>query len=129
MPVDNYIVSLSRCLFVNRPFGSACGMEKIWNVFLHNLIARRFSMPKFRWPELKYDIVMAREVSFSCPSTRLKRRLGWEGKEAKKKVHILVFVAIGLNVVHPNIQEMLEFTLFIYLRAASIFYTFSSTRQ
>ena len=49
-------------------------------------------MPKFRWPELKYDIVTAREVAFSRPSTHLKRRLGWEGKEVKKKVHILVFV-------------------------------------
>ena len=53
-------------------------MEKIWNIFIHNLIARRFSMSKFRWPELKYDIVMVREAAFSHPSTRLKRRLGWE---------------------------------------------------
>ena len=68
-------------------------MEKIWNVFVHNLIAHRFSMPKFCWPELKYDIVRARKVAFSCPSTRLKRTLGWEGKEVKKKVHNLVLVA------------------------------------
>ena len=61
--------------------------------FIHNLIARKFSMSKFLWPELKYDIVMVREVAFSCHSTCLKRRFGWEGKGVKKKVHILVFVA------------------------------------
>ena len=93
MPVSTSIISLSRCLFVNRPVVSASGMEKTWNVFVRNVIARRFSMPKFCWPELKYDIVWARKVAFSCPSTRLKRKLGWEGKEVKKKVHNLVFVA------------------------------------
>ena len=79
-------------MFVNRPVVIVFGMEKISNVLIHNLIACRFSMPRFCRPEMKYDIVMAREVAFSCPSTRLKRRLGWEGKEVKKKVHILVFV-------------------------------------
>ena len=76
MPVGNYIVSLSRCLSVNQPVVSASGMEKIWNVFIHNLIARRFSMPKFPGSELKYNVVMPREVAFSRPSTRLKRRPG-----------------------------------------------------
>ena len=93
MPVGNCIVSLSHCLFVNRPVVSASGMEKIWKVFIHNLITRRFSMPKFRWPELKYDIIMAREVAFSFPSTCLKSRPEREGKAGKKKVPILVFVA------------------------------------
>ena len=41
-------------MFVNGPVVSASGTEKIWNVFIHNLVARRFSMPKFRWPELNY---------------------------------------------------------------------------
>ena len=45
MPVRSDIVALSRCLFVNRPVVSASRMEKIWNVFIHNLIVRKFSMP------------------------------------------------------------------------------------
>ena len=93
MPVGSYILSLSRCLFVNRPVVSTSGMGKTWNVFIHHIVARRFSRPRFRWPELKYDIFLAKEVAFSRPSTSLKRRLGWEGKAVKKKVHILVFAA------------------------------------
>ena len=79
MSVGNYIVSSSRCLFVNRRVVSATRMEKIWSVFIHNLIARRFSMPKFRRPDLKYDIITVREVAFSRPSSRLKS-IGLGGK-------------------------------------------------
>ena len=53
-------------------------MENAWNVFIHNLFVRRFSMAKFRWQELKNDILLAGEVTFSRPSTLLKKRLGDE---------------------------------------------------
>ena len=80
-------------MLVNPPVLSASGIRKTRIVFIHNLIACSIGMRMFRWPELMYDIVMTREVAFSRSSTRLKRRLEWEGKEVKKKVHILVFVA------------------------------------
>ena len=39
-----------------------------YNVFIHNIITRRFSMPQFRWPELMHDISLAREGASSHPS-------------------------------------------------------------
>ena len=88
-------------LFVRKMTCCKC----VWNGehferFFHSLIACRFSMPKFRWSELKYDIVKAEEVVFSRSSTRLQRRLGCEGAEIKMKGHILVFVA-GLGCSTP----------------------------
>ena len=53
---------------------------------------------KFRWPELKYDIVMAGEVAFSRSSTRLKTRRGRQGGEEDGSY--LVFVA-GLGCSTP----------------------------
>ena len=46
------------------------------NVFIHSIIARRFVMPKFHWPEMNYDIVIAREVAHSSLNTRLKKHSG-----------------------------------------------------
>ena len=73
-------------------------MGKTWNVIIHHIIAGRLNNPsvihQFCWPGLMYDIFVAREVAFfSCSNMRLKRRLGWEGKTVKKKLHILVFNA------------------------------------
>ena len=72
-------------------------------------------MPKFRWPELKYDIVKAREVTFSRSSTRLKTRRGRQGGEEDgaypvKMVHTRCLL-VGLDVVRHDIQEMLEIML------------------
>ena len=104
--------SFAKSLFVYKQTCYKCVWNgKNWNVYIHNIIARRHRMSQFRRRELKYDIFLAMEKFPSLALARVCRRgLGGMVRQERRKF-IFWSSQLGLGVVHHNIQKILDIML------------------